>query len=178
LLEESDPLEGAVAVAPIEVVPAGHLVGRPATGRTLEDHHEAIGIRERQRSQHDRVHDREQRRGGADGQRQRAHGDQGEARAPVQLPPSEAQILRELVERPSSPHGSRHLSDQQHVPEIAARGSLRLARLHPGFLTQSGFLGQVEADLLVQFLLAAPSAIALCLQALPCARERTKHRSS
>ena len=60
-------------------------------------HREAIRVGIRQRPQHDPIEHREDGGGGADAERQRQHGRNGESRRAAQQPEAEADILQQSI---------------------------------------------------------------------------------
>ena len=80
--EERQMLQRACAIAIVMVEPLGDADarGHVQPARPMVQHDDAVGIRIRQRVQHDALHDGEDRRVGADGQGQRQNGGQRERR--------------------------------------------------------------------------------------------------
>ena len=96
LLERAHPLECVALRAPLDVIREGHgAVLQAEHARVLPDEHEPVGLRERQRSQQRRIDEGENRRGGADPQRQRGHRHDREQRA---VPPRTHPIPQVLHE--------------------------------------------------------------------------------
>ena len=145
-------LEGAALRLPVEEVR-----GRDRTVAALEDHDEARGIRVGQRPHQDRVDDREDRRAGADAEREGEDGDGREPRRAAEEPQPVARVLPEAFERAPAPLCARRFLDQGLVAQLAPRGGLGFVR---GFAAGHALANrhrEVSGDLVVQFELAAPA---------------------
>ena len=88
-------LEGLAARLPIAKVQVGRAIGQVLPDVLRPHHGDAIGVAVRQVAQHDRAQDTEDGGVGADAERQRQHGDGGEAGAASERAEGELQILEE-----------------------------------------------------------------------------------
>jgi hypothetical protein len=111
-----------------------------------------------QRREEHRLHDPEERRGGADPERQRQRGDDGEAGTPAQCAPGEARVLQDVVEPARAPLVAHLLLVAVDAPEGALRPSTRLVGRQPGTLVGPRLHLEVEPHLLVQLQLVLPAA--------------------
>ena len=117
--ERRHPREGARLIAPIgEIGRRNAEPVQPFRQIALEDHREPVRIDVGQRREHHGVHDAEDRAVGPDAQRQRQHGDRGEARALEEHPKGEPRILEHRSHRSLSSYSYRK----------AISGSTRVAR--------------------------------------------------
>jgi hypothetical protein len=100
LVPRDQSLKNIVAIAVIEVVQIRKEPVAVPIGHAPGDLDDTVGVFERQRLQHKRVEDSEQRGVNADAERQRQHGNQREARFLRQRSRAKAQVL------PQCPHNS------------------------------------------------------------------------
>jgi len=97
----------------------------------LHDADEPVGVRERQRPQHHRVHDGKDRRVRADAQRERQHRRDGES----WCPPQHAARILDILARVAQPAKRSRLAlillGLLDAAECAPRGQSRLFRRQP-----------------------------------------------
>src|SRR6185369_16526419 len=91
------------------------------------EQHEAVRLLDRQPSEQHRVDDAEQRRVGADAERERDDGDGGEARRLAHHAQAVAHVLRELLDEADAARVARLLLELLDAAEAAQRGRARLA---------------------------------------------------
>jgi hypothetical protein len=96
ILEEREPLERAVALAPVEKVRGRRIVARRLRVE-LEEPNEAIGLGVRERSEEHAVHDAEDRGRRANAEPECQDRDERERRRPAQLSGSEREIMLKFV---------------------------------------------------------------------------------
>ena len=101
----------------------------PAANAHQLDGYQPVRRRERQRPEHDRVHDAEHGAVRPDANRKREDGGHGERRGAAKLPHGITDVAKDIVEQPPAPDVTAFLPDQRHVAERPARGGSRgLAR--------------------------------------------------
>ena len=98
----------------------------------LAEHHELIGIAERQRRQQHGAHEREERRVRADPEGQRERGDDAEPGIPEECTSGISHVARDIVEPAEAERVAAAILDQRHGAQRAKRGRPRIRRIHPG----------------------------------------------
>ena len=125
------------------------------------DHHETIGLGERERPQQRRVGEREEGAVGADAERQRDRRDDREARRPSQLPDRKPDIVSKFVEPLDEAHLTISLSAKIDASpfqplDVAEAAGGHLASglgVHPAGNQIARVHLEMEDDLLVHLLL-------------------------
>src|SRR5687768_4693402 len=92
----------------------------------LEQFHKLLRLCHRQRPQHDGVHQAEDRRVGAETERERRNHDYRDYWTAPHTANRIADVLRDLLKEPPSPHIARGLPHEGPIAEFASRGELGL----------------------------------------------------
>ena len=112
--------------------------------------HDPIGLMVRQRLQHHRAHDAEDRRGRADAEGQRHQRRGGEAGRPPQHASAMADIAHRVFEQRGPDLVPRALPDAFQSAELEQRLAPRLVGTHAGAAMLLGLLIDVKANLFVE----------------------------
>ena len=148
-------VEHVVSVADVGVVRIREDAIRIGLRRIVAvEPHELRGAA-RQRTEEQRVDQREHRAVDADAERE--HGDHDEAEARLAPPHADRvpQVLRERIEERDAALLAVRLLDARDAAEIAERGPLRVRARQPASLMLVGEQIEMRAQLLVQFIVAA-----------------------
>src|SRR5580700_5548921 len=148
-----DILKRRALLLPFEIVARRHrrFVGF-TVGIHAPDHCETAGVFIRQICEQNRIHDREYRCARADSEREREHGDGGEAGGFTQHAYTEAGVLEQLLQPNETPHGPRLFLHQRHVTELSHSRETRFLRRHTTPDVVLCFSLDVIANVLVEFL--------------------------
>jgi len=120
------------------------------SAKNVGDSNQSLRVWVRQRIEYQRVDHAEDRGVRSDAQRQREHGDEGEARTSPQHPQAIPQILNERLDKSYSAHIVMSLLEQCDVSQLAARGPGGIVLGHPLADLSLGEQAQVRLDLVVE----------------------------
>ena len=124
--ERCDVAVGLTLLFPTQEVQWGGFEPREARQPLVLEHHETIGLSERQGPEQYAVHDAEHRSRGPNAQRQDGQRDCGESGIPPQEPSREANVLSQSFKPEASPHGACILLHTRRIAEDALRSAARV----------------------------------------------------
>src|SRR5205085_12642069 len=110
--------------------PAGEIAGAAADRIRDADFDELLGVFHRQRADAYRVEQLKDRGVGADAERERQNGHDGETRIETQQPRAVLEIAPRAVDELDGVHLIDLLTDQRGVAQLAARRIARVGRAH------------------------------------------------
>ncbi len=134
-------------------------MSRPSAFRDRDAHFgELLRVLDRQRPEPHRIQELEDRRVGADAERQRQNRDERERGIQTQQAQAMAHVLHDCFERGDGVHAIDLLADARRVAELAPRGEPRLVGRHAAGDVVVGFNGEMRLELTGALIVPAAAA--------------------
>ena len=153
--KRGDPLEGVVAIAPLQKIQGIDDIRFEATRTPFPDHYQAIGFLERKALQHGSVYHAENGCVGADTERQSESRDQRKAGAVPQLAQGVAGILQEIAGPRDGAALAARVGGQSQTAGVHKGGATSLRGTHAGAQIVLNAHLQVSAEFFGEFVFAA-----------------------